>query len=110
MQWPEASRGVFAISVAAELAGVHPQTLRVYEREGLIQPARSDGGTRRYSRDDVDRLRLIAALTASGVNIPGVKRVLALESQLAALKEKVERLTEELARTHRPPKGRGAGR
>ncbi len=79
MQWPEASQGVFAISVAAELAGVHPQTLRIYERQGLVQPARSDGGTRRYSGDDVERLRLIAALTGDGLNIAGVKKVLALQ-------------------------------
>lgn len=98
MQWPEASQGVFAISVAAELAGVHPQTLRVYERQGLVQPARSDGGTRRYSGDDVERLRLIAALTGDGLNIAGVKKVLALQQQVAKLQATIEQLEGELAR------------
>ena len=81
MSWPDSDRGVFAISVAADLAGLHPQTLRIYEREGLVQPGRSDGGTRRYSGVDVERLRLIAALTTSGLNLAGVKRVLALETE-----------------------------
>ncbi len=99
MQWPEASQGVFAISVAAELAGVHPQTLRIYERQGLVQPARSDGGTRRYSGDDVERLRLIAALTGDGLNIAGVKKVLALQQQVAKLQATIEQLEGELARS-----------
>ena len=97
-EWPDAARGVFAISVAAELAGVHPQTLRIYEREGLVQPARSEGGTRRYSAEDVERLRLIAALTGDGLNLAGVKKVLALQQQLAELRATVERLEAELAR------------
>ena len=67
MEWPDIRHGVFAISVAAELAGLHPQTLRIYEREGLLEPARSSGGTRRYSGEDVERLQLIAALTTSGL-------------------------------------------
>lgn len=92
MPWPEGNQGVFAISVAADLAGLHPQTLRIYEREGLIQPGRSEGGTRRYSGDDVERLRLIGALTASGLNIAGVKRVLALEAEVAELRTVIERL------------------
>ena len=99
MEWPETSHGVFAISVAAELAGVHPQTLRIYEREGLVQPARSEGGTRRYSGEDVERLRLIAALTGDGLNIAGVKKVLALQQELAKLRATVEHLEEELARS-----------
>ena len=98
MEWPDADRGVFAISVAAELAGLHPQTLRVYEREGLIEPARSSGGTRRYSGDDVERLRLIGALTATGLNVAGVKRVLAMEAELTELRAIIERLDAELAR------------
>jgi len=92
MPWPESDRGVFAISVAADLAGLHPQTLRIYEREGLIQPGRSEGGTRRYSGDDVERLRLIGALTAAGLNIAGVKRVLALEAEVAELRIVIEQL------------------
>ncbi len=97
MEWPDADRGVFAISVAAELAGLHPQTLRIYEREGLIEPARSSGGTRRYSTDDVERLRLIGALTGAGLNVAGVKRVLAMEEELAELRATIERLDAELA-------------
>ncbi len=96
MEWPESDHGVYAISVAAELAGLHPQTLRIYEREGLVEPIRSSGGTRRYSGDDVERLRLIAALTTTGLNLAGVKRVLALEEELAALRATIERLDAEL--------------
>jgi MerR family transcriptional regulator/heat shock protein HspR len=92
MEWPETNHGVFAISVAAELAGLHPQTLRIYEREGLIEPARSSGGTRRYSGDDVERLRIIGALTAAGLNVAGVKRVLSLEGELAEMRATIERL------------------
>ena len=98
MEWPDAARGVFAISVAAELAGLHPQTLRIYEREGLIEPARSSGGTRRYSGDDVERLRLIGALTGAGINVAGVKRVLALEAELAEMRATIDHLDAELAK------------
>jgi MerR family transcriptional regulator/heat shock protein HspR len=97
MEWPDADRGVFAISVAAELAGLHPQTLRVYEREGLIEPARTSGGTRRYSGDDVERLRLIGALATAGLNVAGVKRVLAMEEELAKLQATIEHLDAQLA-------------
>jgi MerR family transcriptional regulator/heat shock protein HspR len=106
MQWPEAGRGVFAISVAAELAGVHPQTLRIYEREGLVQPARSEGGTRRYSGEDVERLRRIAALTGDGLNIAGVKKVLALQQELAKLQATIEQLEVELAHSRERAPGR----
>lgn len=95
MSWPEPGRGIFAISVAAELSDLHPQTLRVYEREGLIQPSRSDGGTRLYSAEDVERLRAIALLTRSGLNIAGVKVVLALQAENARLRVEIERLREE---------------
>jgi MerR family transcriptional regulator/heat shock protein HspR len=95
--WPDSDRGVFAISVAADLAGLHPQTLRIYEREGLLEPKRSDGGTRRYSGADVERLRLIAALTTSGLNLAGVKRVLALESELAEMRARIDRLDAQIA-------------
>jgi MerR family transcriptional regulator, heat shock protein HspR len=98
MEWPDTNHGVFAISVAAELAGLHPQTLRIYEREGLVEPARSSGGTRRYSGEDVDRLRLIADLTTAGLNLAGVKRVLALEAELEAMRATIERLDGELQR------------
>ncbi len=95
MEWPDVGRGVFAISVAAELAGLHPQTLRIYEREGLIEPNRSAGGTRLYSNTDVDRLREIATLTGSGLNIAGVRLVLELQAELRHLRAEVERLSNE---------------
>jgi MerR family transcriptional regulator, heat shock protein HspR len=79
-------RPVYSISVAAELADASVQSLRAYERHGLIAPARTDGGTRRYSRDDIARLRRITALIADGVNLAGVARVLALEDENAALR------------------------
>jgi MerR family transcriptional regulator/heat shock protein HspR len=88
-------RGRYVISVAAELAGVHPQTLRIYERKGLLEPARSAGGTRRYSEEDLARLRRIQELTAAGCNLEGVRRVLELESELERLREELERLREE---------------
>lgn len=80
---------VFVISVAAELAGVHPQTLRIYERKGLVDPARTGGGSRRYSEVDLDRLRRIQDLTNEGLNLAGVKRVLELEAKLAVLEERL---------------------
>lgn len=78
-------RAVYIISVAAELAGVHPQTLRIYERKGLLEPARTTGGSRRYSQADIDHLRRIQDLTDEGLNLAGVKKVLALEGRIAAL-------------------------
>ena len=80
------STALYVISVAAELAGVHPQTLRIYERKGLVDPARTGGGSRRYSEDDIDRLRRIQDLTNEGLNLAGVKRVIALEDELARLR------------------------
>jgi MerR family transcriptional regulator/heat shock protein HspR len=86
-------RGVFMISVAAELAEMHPQTLRMYEARGLIEPKRSPKGTRLYSREDVDRLRRIQGMTAElGMNLAGVERVFELESQLASMARKVAAL------------------
>lgn len=83
--------GVYIISVAAELAGVHPQTLRAYERKGLITPLRTPGGTRRYSERDVQRVRLIQELTqGEGVNLAGVQRILELEERLEELTEQLE--------------------
>jgi MerR family transcriptional regulator, heat shock protein HspR len=89
------ARGVYVISVAAELAGVHPQTLRIYERRGLLDPARTIGGNRRYSEGDIERLQRIAALTADGLNLAGVKRVLELEEELNMLHENLERVRRE---------------
>jgi MerR family transcriptional regulator, heat shock protein HspR len=86
-------RGVFMISVAAELADMHPQTLRMYEARGLIEPKRSPKGTRLYSHKDVDRLRRIQEMTAElGMNLAGVERVLELEQQLDGMERKVKAL------------------
>jgi len=84
-QRSETSRAVYVISVAAELAGVHPQTLRIYERKGLVDPARTEGGSRRYSDADINQLRRIQELTNEGLNLAGVKRVLELEAALDQL-------------------------
>jgi len=86
---------VFVISVAAELAGVHPQTLRIYERKGLVDPARTGGGSRRYSEVDLDRLRRIQDLTNEGLNLAGVKRVLELEAELAEAQARLVEAQEE---------------
>jgi len=94
---PEYHQAVYVISVAAELAGVHPQTLRIYERKGLVDPNRTSGGSRRYSEADIALLRRIQELTNEGLNLAGVKRVLALEAQLAELREHLEQLTSEAA-------------
>ena len=83
---------VYIISVAAEIAGVHPQTLRIYERRGLIEPYRTPGGTRRYSEEDLRRLGLIQELTAEGVNLEGVRRILRLQADNDRLRNQVERL------------------
>ncbi len=86
------ARAVYVISVAAELAGVHPQTLRIYERKGLVLPARTDGGSRRYSDADIAHLQRIQQLTEEGLNLAGVKRVLELEAELAALQDQLHQL------------------
>ena len=91
-------RGVFMISVAAELAAMHPQTLRMYEARGLIEPKRSPKGTRLYSQDDVERLRRIQEMTSEwGMNLAGVERVLELEEKLNRMRRKVEALEERAA-------------
>ncbi len=91
-------RAVYIISVAAELAGVHPQTLRTYERRGLIKPARTSGGTRRYSERDVERVQLIQELTqGDGINLAGVLRILALEDRLEQMEHRLEAAREEVA-------------
>lgn len=90
-------RAVFIISVAAELAGVHPQTLRIYERKGLVRPKRTSGNTRRYSQADIDRLLAIQELTDAGVNLAGVKRIMELRAEVKALNRQVEELRVQLA-------------
>lgn len=92
----DSTRAVFVISVAAELAGMHPQTLRIYERKGLIDPARTPGGTRRYSQVDIERLQLIQDMTAEGMNLEGVRRVLALQEENRRLKKKLDRLRDKI--------------
>jgi MerR family transcriptional regulator/heat shock protein HspR len=89
----ETSRGVFMISVAAELANLHPQTLRMYEARGLIEPQRSSKGTRLYSQDDVDKLRRIQEMTAElGLNLAGVERVLRLEEEIDSMHARIEEI------------------
>jgi len=94
---PGPDAAVFVISMAAELTGLHPQTLRTYERLGLITPQRTGGGGRRYSARDIERLREIADLTASGVGLEGVRRIVELESEVTALAKHNEELLAELA-------------
>ncbi len=95
-------RAVYIISVAAELAGVHPQTLRIYERKGLLEPARTPGRTRRYSERDIARLREIQHLTqAGGVNLAGAAMVLELREMLAAARARVAELEAEAAGVER---------
>lgn len=89
----EGSReAVYIISVAAELAGMHPQTLRIYERRGLLSPYRTPGGTRRYSDEDLERLGLIQELTAEGVNLEGVRMILEMREEIERLRHQVSRL------------------
>ena len=99
------SMALYVISVAAELAGVHPQTLRIYERKGLVDPARTDGGSRRYSDGDIERLRRIQDLTNAGLNLEGVKRVMELEDENARLRQALNDARQEaqlaVERTHR---------
>ncbi len=88
----EPDRALYGISVAAELTGINPQMLRVYESKGLLEPQRTDGGTRRYSRNDIDRIKQITTLLGSGLNLAGVQQVLALEAETDQLRTEIERL------------------
>jgi MerR family transcriptional regulator, heat shock protein HspR len=90
--WADLDRGLFSISIAAELAGLHPQTLRLYEREGLVEPARSPGGTRRYSQKDITRLLEICALASDGLNMAGIRRVLQLQEETRQLQAELDQL------------------
>jgi MerR family transcriptional regulator, heat shock protein HspR len=92
----ESERAIYVISVAAELAGVHPQTLRIYERKGLLRPQRTSGNTRRYSEHDILILRRIQELTSAGLNLAGVVRVMALEIELEESRARVADAAEEL--------------
>lgn len=99
------NRAVYVISVAAELAGVHPQTLRIYERKGLVEPSRTGGGSRRYSDADIALLSRIQELTNEGMNLAGVKRVLELEARVAELEAQVaaarQQTVDAVAEAHR---------
>jgi MerR family transcriptional regulator/heat shock protein HspR len=85
---PGPNTPVYVISVAAELTGLHPQTLRQYDRAGLVSPGRTGGGGRRYSLNDIELLRVVAELTAAGIGLEGVRRILQLENQVAALRQR----------------------
>src|ERR671938_1460150 len=98
----ERDRGVYMISVAAELAGMHPQTLRIYETRGLIQPKRSPKNTRLYSQEDVDRLLRIQELTSElGMNLAGVEKVFELEQEIERMRERMEQLRRQSERAER---------
>jgi MerR family transcriptional regulator/heat shock protein HspR len=102
------TQAVYVISVAAELAGMHPQTLRIYERRGLVRPARTQGGNRRYSEADIERLRRISELAEAGMNLEGIRRVMELEAEnerlraeLAEAREAAEKAVAEAERRQR---------
>jgi MerR family transcriptional regulator/heat shock protein HspR len=101
----DANRAVYVISVAAELTGVHPQTLRIYERKGLLDPSRTSGGSRRFSDADLTRLRHIQQLTATGLNLEGVRRVIELENELEQVRAELDEARAQaraaVAATHR---------
>ena len=92
----ENTRAIYVISVAAQLAGVHPQTLSNYERSGLLDPSRTSGGSRRFSNEDLARLRRIQELTEAGCNLEGVRRILQFEAELARTREHVAELQREV--------------
>lgn len=94
----ERIRAVYVISVAAELAGMHPQTLRIYERRGLLTPARTQGGNRRYSEEDIARLRRIANLATTGMNLEGIRHVMFLEEEVVRLRAELEELKHAVAK------------
>ncbi|HEY3238544.1 MAG TPA: MerR family transcriptional regulator, partial [Acidimicrobiia bacterium] len=96
MERKKEDRALYVISVAAELAGVHPQTLRIYERKGLVEPQRTVGRSRRYSDRDIRRLQRIQQLTNDGVSLAGVKRIIALEEELEDARTEILRLEGEL--------------
>ena len=104
------SHAVYVISVAAELAGMHPPTLRIYERRGLVQPARTQGGNRRYSDVDIERLRRIQELAAEGMNLEGIRRVMELEAEVERLRIENDQLRQLAAAAEAEAKGRAPRR
>jgi MerR family transcriptional regulator, heat shock protein HspR len=107
---PDPKAAVYVISVAAELTGLHPQTLRTYERMGLITPGRTGGGGRRYSHRDIELLRQIAQLTSAGIGIEGVRRIMQLENRVEALSARNEELVAELEATREALRQARSGR
>jgi len=107
---PDPQAAVYVISVAAELTGLHPQTLRTYERMGLITPGRTGGGGRRYSHRDIELLRQIAQVTSAGIGIEGVRRILELEDRIEALAARNAELVVELEATREALRQVAAGR
>jgi len=103
------TRAVYVISVAAELAGMHPQTLRIYERRGLVTPARTDGGNRRYSDADIAILKRISELTDAGMNLEGIRRVMHLEIENARLRAELEQAREIAKHAIAAAEGRRSG-
>lgn len=103
------SRAVYVISVAAELAGMHPQTLRIYERRGLVAPARTDGGNRRYSDEDIAILKRISELTEQGMNLEGIRRVMHLEIENARLRAELDQAREIAKHAIAAAEGRRSG-
>lgn len=93
---PDPELGLYAISVASQLTGATPQTLRLYESKGLLDPARTDGGTRRYSRRDLDRVEEIMSMTAEGLTLDGIKRLLEMQAETEALRAEIEDLRGQL--------------
>jgi MerR family transcriptional regulator/heat shock protein HspR len=104
-----ADRAVYIISVAAELAGVHPQTLRIYEQKGLVRPYRTSGNSRRYSEADIARLRRVQLLTQDGVNLAGVKRIMAMEEDLQRMRARIAQLEARLQERPIPMPGARTG-
>jgi MerR family transcriptional regulator, heat shock protein HspR len=104
-------RAVYVISVAAEMAGVHPQTLRIYERKGLLQPMRTSGNTRRYSQRDIEQLLRIQDLTqVVGVNLAGVKMIIQMEEEIDLMRARIAALERELRRHRRVTRAEGPAR
>jgi MerR family transcriptional regulator/heat shock protein HspR len=93
-------RALYGISVAAELTGINPQMLRVYESRGLLEPQRTHGGTRRYSRNDIDRIKQITTLLESGLNLAGIQQVFALEAETDQLRTEIEKLRRRASEHH----------
>lgn len=100
MAQTDRNKPLYMISVAADLAGLHPQTLRIYEAKGLVSPQRTSGNTRMYSQADVDRLELVGRLTDEGINLAGVMRILDQKERMREIQAEADKLREEVERLH----------